>query len=87
MTPISSVLGRGLLGSRLFVFSRMVCWLTTSTDAGISCAVRPSRLALPATTLLLSGVGAGSVFGRGTGFAGLRAARLARFGAPCGSPA
>ena len=60
----------------------MVFWPMISTLAGISCAVRPSRLALPATTLLLSGVGAGSVSGSGTGFAAvLRAARLARFGA------
>src|ERR1700756_3075846 len=58
----------------------MVFWPTTSTLAGVSCVVRPSLLALPATTLLLSGVGAGSV--TGTGFAaGLRAACRTRFGA------
>src|ERR1043165_954631 len=39
----------------------MVCWPMISTLAGISRAVRPSRLALPATPLLLSGFGAGSV--------------------------
>src|SRR5215472_17871249 len=65
----------------------MVCWLTTSTVAGVSWTARPSRLALPATTLLLSGVGAASVVGCGTGLAaGLRAARLARFGVSCCSP-
>ena len=32
-----------------------------STDAGVSCAVRPSRLALPATRLPLSGVGTTNV--------------------------
>src|SRR5262249_46229260 len=62
----------------------MVFWPMISTLAGISCAVRPSRLALPATTLLLSGVGAGSAFGGSVGFAaGFRAARLMRFGAAC----
>jgi hypothetical protein len=48
--------------------------------------VRPSRLALAATALPLSGVGAVSAGGSGAGFAaGLRAVRRARLGAPCGS--
>src|SRR5579871_1470415 len=68
--------------------------MTTSTDAGVSWTVRPSRLAMVTITLPLSGVGGAggevsALEGGGVGAAaGFRAARLARLGAPfCSLPA
>src|SRR6185437_15393434 len=54
----------------------MVCWSITSTVAGISRTVRPSRLALEATVLVFNGEAPGAVESRvGAGASGLVAAR------------
>src|SRR5215831_12798980 len=62
----------------------MVSWLTTSTEAGVCSTGNPSRVALPATAPVLSGVvTSGSVDGVVvTGVAGPAGGRTACFGRP-----
>src|SRR5215468_7890922 len=59
----------------------MVSWLTTSTEAGVCSTGNPSRVALPATAPVLSGVVV-AVAGVVTGVAGAAGGRAACFGRP-----